>query len=53
MLMKRDRAVGNDFSEAKWMSSANDKSRVKEAANVCVPSSRFLPLPPAEDDATY
>lgn len=57
MVMKGDWAVENDISKHKWMSSdqqsANDKWVFKEADNVCVTSSRFLPLPPAEDNATY
>lgn len=57
MLMKRDWAVENDISEHKWMSSeqqsANDEWALEEADNFCVPNSRFLPLPPAEDDATH
>lgn len=54
--MKGDWAVENDISKHKWSSdqqSANDKWVFKEADNVCVTSSRFFPLPPAEDDATY
>lgn len=57
MLMKKDWVVENDVSEHKWMSSgqqsANDQRVFEEADHFCVPSSRFLTVPPAEDDATH
>lgn len=56
MLMRRDWVVENDISEHKWMpsgqQSANDQWVLEEADCFCVPNSHFLPMPPAEDDAT-